>query len=295
MKRRDEVVVGVFITAALIIGILGTLWLANRAVTGRSYPLHTRFDWGAGLRQGQQVLLAGVQVGTVSRVELNPAGYLDVTLSIQRQYDIPVGSTATVQPQGIFGDQAVAITPPRPFTRSYLPAGDTLPAGPPTPGMGDVLARVDTLGRSVQDVVQAFELQMVEQGGLRDLRSTIANTNRLMDQLGTIAVQQSRELSATMASLRRTTDAIPPGAIDTTVRNMAAATNNLVSITEGLSETTERLNVLMTSLETGQGSAGLLLNDPGLYHDVRNLVARLDSLTADIKANPRRYINVRVF
>lgn len=295
MKRRDEVVVGVFITAALIIGILGTLWLANRAVTGGTYPLHTRFEWGAGLRQGQQVLLAGVQVGSVSRVDLNPAGYLDVTLSIQRQYEIPVGSTATVQAMGFFGDQIVAINPPRPFTRSYLPPGDTLPAAPGAPGMGELLARVDTLGRSVQDVVQAFEMQMVEEGGLRDLRSTIANTNRLMDQLGTIAVQQSRELSATMASIRRTTDAVNPAALDTTMRNMAAATTNLVTITDGLSETTTRLNGLMTSLEEGQGSAGLLLNDPGLYHDMRTLVARLDSLAADLRENPRRYLNVRVF
>ncbi len=295
MKRRDEVVVGVFITAALIIGILGTLWLAGRAVTGATYPLHARFEWGQGLRQGQQVLLAGVQVGTVSAVDLHPAGFLDVTMRIQQRYRVPEGSTVLVQPVGIFGDQSVAITPPRPAPLATYEPGDTLPAGVGPPGMGEILARVDTIGRTMTDVAQAFEVQMVERGGLADLRATIASTNRLVDQLGGIAAQQSRELAATMASIRRTTLAIDSASVDSTTRNMAAATSNLVTITQELSQTTTRLNNLMMSLETGQGSAGLLLNDPGLYHDMRNLVARLDSLTADLKANPRRYLNIRVF
>jgi phospholipid/cholesterol/gamma-HCH transport system substrate-binding protein len=295
MKRRDEVLVGVFIVVALIVGVIGTLWLAGRAVTGASYPLHARFDWGQGLRQGQPVLLAGVQIGTVARVELNPSGFLDVTMRIEREYGVPLGSTAVVQSVGFFGDQSVAISPPRPFTRTYYEAGDTVTAGAGAPGLDDILARVDTLGRSVTDVAQAFELQMVQRGGLDDLRQTIVSTNRLMDQLAAVAAEQSRQLTATMMSIRRTTQALDSASIDSTVRNMNAVSANLTSVTAGLSESTARLNGIMASIEDGEGSVGLLLNDPGLYHDMRNLVARLDSLTADLKANPRRYLNIRVF
>jgi hypothetical protein len=37
------------------------------------------------------------------------------------------------------------------------------------------------------------------------------------------------------------------------------------------------------------------VNDPGLYTDVRALVQRLDSLTADFQKNPKKYISVKVF
>jgi hypothetical protein len=38
-----------------------------------------------------------------------------------------------------------------------------------------------------------------------------------------------------------------------------------------------------------------LMNDPGLYYDLRRLTSRLDSLTLDFKKNPRRYINLEIF
>jgi phospholipid/cholesterol/gamma-HCH transport system substrate-binding protein len=48
-------------------------------------------------------------------------------------------------------------------------------------------------------------------------------------------------------------------------------------------------------VDSGGGSAAKLLNDPGMYNDTRALLQRMDSLLADIKKNPKRYINVKVF
>jgi hypothetical protein len=37
------------------------------------------------------------------------------------------------------------------------------------------------------------------------------------------------------------------------------------------------------------------LNDPRLYENATAAMARLEALLADIRANPKRYINVRLF
>ncbi len=42
-------------------------------------------------------------------------------------------------------------------------------------------------------------------------------------------------------------------------------------------------------------SVGLLLNDTRLYNHADQTILSLDSLFKDIKANPKRYINVKVF
>ena len=76
MKRRDEVSVGIIITVAVVILLLGTLWLIRGGLKN-GYPLHTRFAWGQNLKQGQPVLLAGVSVGYVGDVTLRRDGYLD--------------------------------------------------------------------------------------------------------------------------------------------------------------------------------------------------------------------------
>src|SRR5579875_556765 len=106
MKRRNEVTVGILITVAVVVLVLGTLWLVRGGLKS-GYPLYTRFEWGQNLKQGQPVLLAGVSVGYVENVTLRRDGYLDVMLNIADKYTVPKGSKATVKAIGIFGDVSV--------------------------------------------------------------------------------------------------------------------------------------------------------------------------------------------
>jgi phospholipid/cholesterol/gamma-HCH transport system substrate-binding protein len=89
--------------------------------------------------------------------------------------------------------------------------------------------------------------------------------------------------------------AIDSTAIDSTVRNMQTTTRNLTTLTSNLDSTSRKLNAVMTQLQTGDGTAAKFLNDPGVYNNLRELLGRMDSLVTDIKANPKRYINVKVF
>jgi phospholipid/cholesterol/gamma-HCH transport system substrate-binding protein len=293
MKRRDEVLVGLLVTIAIVVAILGTLWLARGGLSS-GYPLHARFPWGAGLRQGQPVLLAGVQVGYVDRVKLRRDGYLDVDLRINDEYQVPDNSLAQVIPVGIFGDMAVALMPKSPVLTSYSP-GDTVPVGKPSIGIQDLLARIDTVSTTLHDVTNAIEVELVDKGGMADLRRTLGATNRLVEQLAVIATEQSQQLSATMTTLRRSVSAIDSATVDSTMRNLRSTTANMADLTAGLRETTTQLNGVLGRLERGEGTAGKLLTDTLLYRDVRSLVTRLDSLTIDFKKNPRRYINLEIF
>lgn len=294
MRRRDEVAVGVLLTVALAVVILGTLWLARGGLS-RGYPLFTRFTWGQNLKQGQPVTLAGIRVGYVGNVDLLPDGYLDVRLQIDDDRRIPLGSVATVQPVGIFGDVQVALQPKLgPNPKSYA-AGDTVPAGPPTPSIGDVLSRVDSIGQSVNAMTQALEAELVQAGGLRDLRRTIASTAQLTAQMQAIAAEQNRNLTATLGAYRRAATSIDSVQIGRTLENLRLTSANAAELTADLDSTTTRINGLVSRLERGEGTAGKLLSDTLLYRDLRNLVARTDSLLADLKKNPKKYINLRVF
>ena len=302
MKRRDEVLVGVFITAALLVGIAGSLWLARRGF-GSGYPMHSQFPWGAGLKTGQQVLLAGVSVGYVDQVELKPNGYLDVTLEIERAYSIPEGTTATVVAIGFFGDQAIALTPDSALLRGLpdgvtIPAmapGDTIPRGRPAPTIADLLLRVDSITADVGDLTSSLNRQFVTRGGFQDVHQTVESTQRLVDRLAEVAAEQSRNVTATLAMIRRSAAAIDSVTVDSLVRNVNQTTANLAILTTQLNQTTTQLNGVLAKLENGEGTAGKLLSDTTLYSNVRNLVARVDSLTADFKKNPRKYINLEIF
>jgi phospholipid/cholesterol/gamma-HCH transport system substrate-binding protein len=293
MKTRDEVLVGLLVSVAVIVTVLGSLWLARGGLS-KGYPLYAKFPWGAGLKQGQPVLLVGVNVGYVDQVDLHQDGILVTTLRIAKNYKVPITSKAAVVPNGIFGDQAVALTPSRPDPRAFRP-DDTIPVGPSTPGIAELTSKADSITRSVNAVTSALEHEMVAAGGIHDLRNAIGATNRLVTEFAAVAEEQSRQLTATMTSLRRATGAIDPAKVDSTIKNLRTASANMAEMSTQLKETTGKLDVIIAKVDSGNGSAAKLLNDPGAYNDVRMLLQRMDSLVADIKKNPKRYINVKIF
>ena len=293
MKRRDEVLVGIIVTIGLIVAIAGTVWLTQGGLE-RGYPLYARFPWGEGLKRGQPVLLSGVTAGYVDQVKFDPTGGVIATLRMTGGYRVPEGTRASVIPAGFFGDKAVALVPARPNTVTHA-EGDTLPVAPSPPGVDQLAAKADSIAGSVQAITQEFERELVVGRGLAELRATLAGTNRLVNQLSAVVAAQSRQLDATMASLRNAAAAVDPTKVDSTLRNMQAASANVVELSAELSRTSAQLSSTLAKLESGEGTAGKLLTDPGLYNDVRRLVTRVDSLTLDFQRNPRRYINLEIF
>ena len=70
-------------------------------------------------------------------------------LRIDDQYPIPKGSTATVKPVGIFGDVAVALTPPMPVPAGLVLAGRHGASRAAAADIGQIMNRVDSIGQTL--------------------------------------------------------------------------------------------------------------------------------------------------
>ena len=293
MKRRDEVLVGIVTTVALGLAIVGSMFLARGGLLP-GYKMYSQFDWGSGLRQGQPVMLSGVSVGYVDAVDINRSGKLLVTMRIYKKYKVPHGTTSKVAPNGVFGDMMVAMTPTIP-TDDYYAEGDTVPSGAPMVGIGEVLTKVDSISQDIHLLTKALRSELVDRGGLAEVRRTVTSANALIASLGVIAEQQSAELTRTQQSIQRLANSVDAAQVDSTLRGLGEVARNVNQLTTDLRGTTTQLNAVLAKLEKGDGSAGLLLNDPGMYRDVQSLLRRLDSLTIDFQKNPRKYINLTIF
>ncbi len=293
MKRRDEVLVGLFTTVALIVATLGAIWLARGGLS-QGYPLYSRFTWGQGLKQGQPVWLSGATVGFVDRITFEPGGTLLVTYRLQDQYHVPKGTVASIMPNGFFGDVAIGLVPERPNTEYFAP-GDTVPVGAPQAGMAKIAANADTITMRINALLAGTSREMVDSGGIREMRRTITSLNQLVGQLSGIAATQSRELQATMVAVRNKAASIDSQQVDSTVRALRATATNLSTATAELKTTTDRVNSLLARAESGNGTVGKLLGDSLLYSDLRRVLIRVDSLTLEFKTNPRKFINLSIF
>ena len=300
MKRRDEVLVGVFLSTAVAILLLGTLWLVRGGLSS-GYSLYSKFAWGQNLKPGQPLLLAGVNVGAVADVKLRDDGFLDVFLRVNNDVKVPKNSLASVKPIGIFGDAAIALTPKGP-SRIYFAPGDTVPVGPADTDVQAIMNRVDSIGATVQLMTKTINQELIASGGVRDIRRSLASAAQasasaaqLSAQLNAIAAEQNRNLTLTMAAFRRAANAVDSAAIDSTMKNFRTSSASLTRIAANLDETSQRANNLVGGIERGEGNAGKLLKDTLLYRDLRGLVTQADSVLADLKKNPRKYINLSIF
>jgi phospholipid/cholesterol/gamma-HCH transport system substrate-binding protein len=293
MKRRDEVLVGLLLAASVVIGIGGTVWIARGGLS-RNYDMYARFPWGAGLKRGQQVLLAGVQIGFVDKVALDPNGTLLVDIKVQEEYRIPKGSTASVEANGIFGDQLIAVTPVL-GASEFLPPGDTIPVGKGSPGTAELLTKGDSIAADVRAMTGKARAEFVEGGGLQDMRAAIADLTKLMTQVSSVVAQQSTQLTKTQEVLRNTIAAIDSVKIDSTLSNVRTTSANLEALSRDLKATNAQVQSVIDKVNTGNGTVGKLMNDGAVYARLDSLLARVDSLAADFKANPRKYINLKIF
>ena len=300
MKRRDEVLVGIFLTVAIAIALLGTLWLVRGGLSS-GYPLYAKFAWGQNLKPGQPVLLAGVNVGAVSDVKLRDDGFLDVFLRVDDDVKVPRNSVASVQPVGIFGDAAIALTPKGPSPISYQP-GDTVPVGPSATDIQALENKADSVMTAVNAMMTTLNAELFASGGIRDIRRSLASTAtlsanaaQLSVQLNRIAAEQNRNLTLTMNQLRSAMSAVDSAKIDSTLKNFQTSSASLTQIASNLANTSRRADSIMAGIQNGQGNAGKLLKDTLLYSDLRGLVTQADSVLADLKKNPKKYINLSIF
>ncbi len=121
-----EISVGVFVLLGLLcIGYL-TLQLGQMQFFGSGYyELQARFSNVGGLRSGNAVQIAGVNVGQVQNIELHQERYTAmVQLRIREDVKISDDSMATIKTSGLIGDQYVSISPGG--SGLYLEPGETI-------------------------------------------------------------------------------------------------------------------------------------------------------------------------
>ena len=114
MKRFNvEVAVGIFLVAGFLCFAWLSVKLGDVELFGAdTYHLSARFGSIAGLKQGATVEVAGVKVGKVSAIQLDPELYEAVVqLAIEKDVKLTEDSIASIRTAGIIGDRYVAISP----------------------------------------------------------------------------------------------------------------------------------------------------------------------------------------
>jgi phospholipid/cholesterol/gamma-HCH transport system substrate-binding protein len=109
-RKRLEFSVGIFlIIGVLCLGYL-SLTLGNFGFGRDRYEVSASFSTVSGLKPKSQVMMAGVAIGEVQRIQLRD-GHAQISMGINKNVKLEEDSIASIKTMGIIGDKYVTIAP----------------------------------------------------------------------------------------------------------------------------------------------------------------------------------------
>lgn len=111
-KSSVEMAVGIFVVIGLVcVGYL-TIKLGKMELMGDNYyALYAKFDSAAGLKPGSNVEIAGVQVGQVESIKLDPVMQIaNVKMKIENGIELSDDVIVSIKTAGLIGDKYITIS-----------------------------------------------------------------------------------------------------------------------------------------------------------------------------------------
>lgn len=329
MKVRNEVAVGAVVIAAIALVVLGTIWLQGKQLGREELEVRARFPEVGQLQRGNQVKVRGVPIGRVDQIALEPGGGgVIVTMRVTSDVRLPEDPVVVLAPASMFGDWQAEIFPRSAVTQyTFAESPDpTIMPGATLPDISRLTAVADQIAQNMATLSERFEIAFTEETAT-NIRRVIDNVQIASETLSEMVAGQQQGIQGVAADLRATVESLVEavGTVNRTFTQVehAISGDRLVNIVEsaeraslqidslsrallGASRTLSRTAVtadtvlravgdVAGAMARGEGTLGLMLRDTTLYWKIVESNAELQALLKDMRTNPRRYINIRVF
>lgn len=219
MKKRKNNTwkLGLFVVASLAV-FLATIYFVGKSqnLFGANFHLNVKFKNVSGLKVGNNVLLSGIQIGTVNNIEFVSDSVVVVNLTIERKVQkfIKTDALASIGSDGLMGDKVVTISP---GSLSDKMVGDN----------------------SEIASIKAVELKDLMSG----LKKSVDNAEIITKQLSEFSYKINNGKGALSKVL---TDEEFAKSIDTTIKNLKKGSDEFVVFTKKLNDKDGTLSKLMT-------------------------------------------------
>lgn len=306
---RLELVVGAFVFIVFLMLGAFTIMLTRENIFRKQYPVEVIFSEISTLREGDNVVVRGMPVGKVKKLDLKRDGVkvtcsLNDDLPIHADYKIKIVSTSMLGGKALQIDLGTTNTP-------HLAAGTRLRGGAPTDlideasqvvadirrtlNEGKVMENVSDSARSLREITQKINTGEGLLGRLLNDTSMADDFKALSTQVREVAGRIERNegtlgkllssddtlytnLAATVASLKTISDRLEKG--EGTLGRLMSKDD---TIYQDLQSSVASVKKITERLEKGDGLVGKLLSpDETIYQDLRDAVASLKSTAEKI-------------
>ncbi|WP_324719163.1 MlaD family protein [Salinimicrobium sp. HB62] len=301
MKYTKEVKTALLAIVAILLFIFGYSFLKGKNWFDSSRTFYAVYNDVEGLTPSSAVTINGLKVGNVNKIGfLDTSGKLVVSFTVDNDFPFAKSSVAQIYGGGLIGGKSIAIIPE--YEKGNMAeSGDTLQSAieegllelvnerltPLQEKIEKVIVSTDSLINSFNDVMNA-ETRANLKNSIANLNATVASLNNSANSVEGILNENSSKLNRTFTNLDE---------MSTNLNNFSdtLADFELRKVTEDLERAVSNFETVTSKLNSGEGTAGKLINDPSVYNNLERATNQLDALIQDVKLNPKRYVHFSIF
>ncbi|MEO0734826.1 MAG: MlaD family protein [Bacteroidota bacterium] len=324
---RYEVKIGILAIIAIAAAFWGYKFIQGTNLFSSANVYHAYYDNVAGLTIGTPVQISGVNIGSVSNIQLDQQERLvRVEMDVKDGVNVPKGTVATISTVSLLGEKAIEFTYEKPCfgdgdcldsgseleaaTKSILASFTGGAAGEsPLDGIKDQLGSVvdsleymlfskdsdNPIARSTQDLAVTMENLKYATGRLqRIMDANAGEINATFDNLATVTGTLSEKQAAIAGIIDNAdqlTGKLSAVDIDKTMAEVNAAVTDLRGTLSEAEKAVGGVTSIMNKVNKGEGTLGKLLSDDArMYHQINSAMRSLDSLTTDFAERPYRFV-----
>jgi phospholipid/cholesterol/gamma-HCH transport system substrate-binding protein len=307
MKVSNETKVGILAAFAITLLILGFNFLKGKNLMAKKDTIYAVFPKVDGLSTSDAIRMNGLQIGNVTQMEEGDQDLTSVVVGfhLTRDINIPDDSYAVINANPL-GATSVNII--KGVSKKFIENGDTLRTVVSAGMLDDLKKTMTPVVDNVNNTLSSVD-SLVEQLGLlldpdtrANLQQTIANLSDATNSLNELLDTKKGALASTLnhvnsitGNLKNQNDSINRIISNTGELTRKLATLEVEQTLQKVQSTVEQLNSTLMRINSGEGTAGKLVNDPKLYQNLNSTANSLNILLQDLRLHPKRYINVSVF
>jgi phospholipid/cholesterol/gamma-HCH transport system substrate-binding protein len=309
VKIANETKVGILAAFSIAVLIIGYNFLKGNSIFSSETVLYARYTRVDGLGVSKPVLINGFQIGRVDKLVLQPNGEIVATLKIKGKYDIPKNSIARLEGTDLLGSKAIVMA--LGTGKDFAQDGDTLnsnveknlmEAVQPVQKKAElIIGKMDSILTSVNTILNP-DFQKNVNRSFNSIAATLSSLEGTSKKVDGLVGTEGKRISAILANaesisanLRNNNAKINSilNNINTITDQVAAA--NFKQTIDNANKAVADLQGIVTKVNDGKGTLGLLVNDTKMYDNLNNASKNLDNLIIDLKENPKRYVHFSVF
>ena len=297
---NKELKIGFVALLAIVALFIGVNYLKGLDVLNPSRKFYAKYENIGGLKVGSSVFVNGYQVGMVSNIDLlaNENQQLLVTISIEKDFDIPKNSILKIVNQDLMGTKSINLI--LGDAASFAVDEDTLISGMEGSLQEEVSAQILPLKIKTEELIGSIDSVMTIITAIldKDARENLSNSLQSLDQtfllmnqsmikVNQIVDQNDERISSIVKNLEANNDEITNILKNFSNISDDIAQSNIKNLLTSLSAASKKIN-------DSEGSLGMLINDKDLYLNLEKSSKELEALIKDIKANPKRYVSFSI-